>query len=97
MDTKQVFEDLIAAELDELGATIDVERAELAQAMTESADRLAAAAATNDPGFDRMLKLERNTIAMSAGLAASDAARATDARLVGMIGTALRIAAIAIA
>lgn len=94
---KQTFLDMLKAELEELGESVHFASEDLASKMVDSADRLAAAAAVGDPGFERMIIMERNTLAMKAGLSVGAAAAAVDQRLLGLIGGALRVAAIALA
>lgn len=97
MNTKQEFENLLSSTLEELGQDLkntDNTKAAVAIFMAERAEHLATIA--SEPGFDRAVIAERNSVALLAGLSVSEAASAFDQRLVGLIGGALRIAAIAL-
>lgn len=94
MDTKKAFEDLLDSAVSETGAELQGSREALAMAMADSATRLAVGA--GEPGFERMVRMERNSLAMLAGLAADDAAVSADGRLLSLITTGIRVVAFAL-
>ncbi len=49
----------------------------------------------NEPGFDQAVIAERNNVALKIGMAVAAEASAVDNQILGMIGGALRIAAVA--
>lgn len=85
---------LLDAELKDVQHDFKVSRGELAIYMSERAQHLSLA--VNEPGFDRVVLAERNNVALRAGLLISENASSLNDRLLGLIGGALRIMAIAL-
>lgn len=52
---------------------------------------------TAEPGFERAVRAERDSVALKAGINVTDTATTADQRLVGLIHGGIRIAAMAIA
>ncbi len=95
MNLKVEFESLLLDATNEMGVSLKMTTDELAAYMAERAEHLASI--SHEPGFSRAVSLERNNVALAAGLSMSDGARMADQRLIGMISGALRLAALAMA
>ena len=94
MNIRDEFEQMLTNAIDETGVVLLQSPSELADYMAERADKLAGF--KYDAGFSRAISLERNSIAIAAGLSLTDGSRMADQRLIGMISGALRIAALAL-
>jgi len=81
------FEDLLRNAIDEAGDALDLAREETVNLVALEGARLAGASA--EPGFDLVLRASRDRVALELGLDASLAARAADARIVGIIQAVL--------
>lgn len=81
------FEQLLDDALEETGRDLGDLREEV---MIYAAQRAAhLATISHEPGFNLAVRAERNNVAMKAGLDLTDAADASDARLVGIIQAGL--------
>lgn len=80
-------EDLLRDALEETGVELRQSRDEAIQLVALEGARLAAASA--EPGFDLVLRASRDRVALELGIDASLAARAADARIVGVIQSIL--------
>ena len=94
MDVAKEFLDMITDAVEETGADLTESKEEIAAYAAERAQHLSTIA--HEPGFGQAVVAERNNVAMRAGIEISDDAAAVDSRWIGMIGGALRIAAIAL-
>ena len=94
MNVAKEFLALITDAVEETGADLADTKEAIAIYMAERATHLSTIA--HEPGFGQAVIAERNNVAMRAGLEASADAAAVDNRWLGMIGGALRIAAIAL-
>jgi len=92
--TKQAFVDLLLDAGSTFGAQFAETPAELAQYMAERAEHLSRI--SGEPGFELAVEAEQDAIALRAGLIVSDSTRVVDQRIWGLIGGALRIAALAL-
>lgn len=81
--------------VEETGKELREGAEELAEFAAERSAHLAAL--VGDPEFAQAVKIERNSVAIRAGLVATAEAEAADARIVGAIHGALRVVAGAIA
>jgi hypothetical protein len=79
--------DLLRDALDETGLDLRQGRDEAIALIAAEGVRLAAASA--EPGFNMVLRASRDRIALELGIDASLAARAADARIVGVIQSLL--------
>ncbi len=91
MDIQEEFRKLLGDAAAETGREFAVTKDELATYMHERALHLSTI--VGEPGYDQAVRAERNNVALRAGIIASDAADAVDARLLGLLGGALRIGA----
>lgn len=91
----QPFKDLLDDAVGELGTELEEGHDVLAAYMSERALHLSTI--VGEPGFGQAVTAERNSVAMRAGLQAAAAADSVDAHLLGLIGGALRVAAVALA
>tara|TARA_R110000822_G_scaffold120633_3_gene254144 strand:- start:7173 stop:7460 length:288 start_codon:yes stop_codon:yes gene_type:complete len=94
MNVAEEFLALIEDAVAETGTDLAETKELVAGYMAERATHLSTIA--HEPGFGQAVIAERNNVAMRAGLAISADAAAVDNRWIGMIGGALRIAAIAL-
>lgn len=91
MNINELLEDV----LEETGAQLSVSKDDLVQYTAERGAHLATI--VDEPGFSLALRAERDSIALYAGLNASLAAEAADARMVGTIqGVLLKLAMVAV-
>ena len=88
------FRDLIHDAVEETGADLSKTKDEVAVFMSERALHLSTL--TTEPGFGQAVTAERDNVALFAGLKTAEAADATGQRLLGLIGGAIRIAALAL-
>lgn len=95
MNIADEFLGLIDDAFVDAGRDLDLSREEVAAYAAERADHLSAI--VHEPGFSEAVIAERDNIAMKLGLEVSENAHAADHRVLGWIGGALRIAAIALA
>lgn len=95
MNTTQDFEDLLKDAAHETGADLG----DSVHAVSLYASERAAHLATivNQPGFDRALRAERDSVALKAGLSVAQDAAGVDQRIVGIIQGALGMLAKALA
>ncbi len=94
-DFAKEFAAMIDDAVTDTGVELKQAKDDLAAYMAERAAHLSSIA--GEPGFEQAVTAERNNIALRAGLAVHDQARAADQRLVGMIAGAIRVAAFALA
>lgn len=90
-DLKRNMRHLLRDALNETGLELSTSFDEVAAYSIERAAHLATI--TNDHGFDKALRAERNNVCMMAGLNVADSANALDQRIIGIIQGALAIAA----
>lgn len=95
MNARKEFQAMLAETVYETGVELGQSSAELAEYMAERADHLALI--SHEPGFGEAVRREASSVALRAGLNVSDAGRAADHRLFGMVAGALRVAAVALA
>ena len=93
-EAQQQFAAILAGAVDSLGGQLAETPAELADYMAERAEHLSLAA--GEPGFAEAVQAEQDAIALRAGLIVSDSTRVFDQHVWGLIGGALRIAAVAL-
>lgn len=95
MNARDILEGTLKDIEERVGFTFDEGRADLAALMeTEAADL---STMSHEPGFDGAVIRSRDIIAMRAGLNASNVVAATKAESMGLIFSALRVAALFIA
>ena len=94
MNARDEFLALLTDAATDIGADLQANKEEVAAFMAERSTHLSTIA--HEPGFGRAVQREAVSVAMMAGLEVSDTARGLDQRWFGIIGGALRIAAIAL-
>lgn len=94
MNAKDEFLAMLTDAVKDTGADLAASKEEVAVYMAERAQHLSLI--THEVGFGAAVIREANNVAMKAGLSVSENAGRADSRLFGMIGGALRIAAIAL-
>lgn len=94
MNARDEFLALLTDAAEDIGADLATSKDEVAAFMAERSDHLSTI--TTEPGFGRAVQREAVSVAMMAGLEVSDTAHGVDQRWFGLIGGALRIAAIAL-
>jgi len=95
MDPKEVFKQMFEEAAVETGLDLKKTSTELAAYMDERLTQLRLN--VGQPGFEKSLISERNSVAMEAGLEISEVAHSLDQRIIGAIGGALRVAAMFVA
>lgn len=95
MDLKKEFFDMLSDEGTQAAGNFEKSREDVAQYMSERAIHLSTI--VGEPGFGRAVTAERNNVALFAGMATANLATKTDSQILGLIGGAIRIAAIALA
>lgn len=88
------FKGLLTDTFESVGREFTGDLEELASYMTERAEHLAAI--SHEPGFNEAVLVERDNVAVKAGILASRAADLADQRIIGVIQGAIRIAAVAL-
>ena len=94
MDLAKEFEDLLTDAVEETGADLSEAKNAFAAYLASRAEHLETC--VGEPGFGQAVRAERNSAALRAGLNVSDEASAVDQRLIGLLGGALRLGAIAL-
>lgn len=94
MNVRDEFLAMLTDALEDTGVDLSESKEVIAGYMAERSAHLSTIA--HEVGFGRAVTREANSIAMRAGLEVSSNANAVHSRLVGFIGGALRIAAIAL-
>lgn len=94
MDVYKQMEELIRETASEAGKELSADLEEVAGYAAERAGYLSTL--VGDPGFKSAVIAERDNVALRAGIQSTLAADAADARIVGAVGGALRIAAVAL-
>ena len=94
MNAKDEFLALLIDAAEDIGADLKTSKEEVAACMAERAEHLSTI--TTEPGFGRAVQREAVSVAMRGGLEISDTANGLVQRWFGIIGGALRIAAIAL-
>jgi len=85
--------ELLKDALEETGAELKVSAGKAKQIIASEGARLAAA--SQEPGFDMVLRASRDNVALQLGIEASLTASAADNRIIGIIQTGLLMVATA--
>ena len=94
MNWEEQFKLMLADAEKRTGVDLEKSKDELAKFMSERSLHLSTI--TAEPGFDRAVAREAQSVAMAAGLEVSDVSRGMDQRIFGMIAGGLRILAMAL-